>query len=173
MFYMNILKVILSLNSLLIHPQRSVTTGTSLKGCSSQMRTLKVHLNATRRCIRMRQFVELIPRHAQRHITVWHSAEMILEMIYSCVFHTAMRRQHCKLFPRLGRVWEIFVKWMCWRSFIPFSCFWSASHVDSWAMTQVFVSLRGCCSSGSISMTDLIYPSRMQRGPRCRERELQ
>lgn len=79
----------------------------------------------------------------------------------------------CMLFPHLGWVWEVFAKGVCCRRFIPFSYFWSVSRVDSWAMTQVFVSLWGCCSSDSISMTDLIYPSRIQRGPRCRERELQ
>lgn len=43
------------------------------------------------------------------------------------------------------------------------------SEVESCAMTQVFVSLWGCWGSGSINMTDLIYPSRIQRGPRCKE----
>lgn len=43
------------------------------------MRTLKIHLNAMHSCICMQQFVELIPRHTQRHITVWRLAEMILE----------------------------------------------------------------------------------------------
>lgn len=114
-------------------------------------------------------FVELIQRHThtKRAITDWHSAKMILKMIYSSVFHSPEHKWASYFCASVG-VCEIFVIRMCRRSFIPFSWFWSASREDSWAMTQVFVSLRG-----SISMTDLIYPRRIQRGPWCRKRELQ
>lgn len=65
----------------------------SLKGWSLQMTILKMHLNATHYSIYMQQFVELIPWRTQRHITAWHSLEMILEMIYSRVFHTVLRQK--------------------------------------------------------------------------------
>lgn len=77
------------------------------------------------------------------------------------------KKKGAKIFPRVGRWGEFFLFRECAAGvFIPFCHFSSASHVDSCAMTQVFVSLWGCCGSGSISMTDLIYPSRIQRGPR-------
>lgn len=48
-----------------------------LKGWSP----FNMHLNATRCCICMQHFVELIPWHTQRDMTAWYSAEMIQEMI--------------------------------------------------------------------------------------------
>lgn len=81
---------------------------------------------------------------------------------------TEMRQQHCKLFPRLGRVWEIFLLYECAAGvFIPFSCVWSASHVDSCAMTQVFVSLWGLAAARAPSawlISFILVASKQARG---------
>lgn len=121
--------------------------------------------------------------HTQRHINVRHSAEMMLEMIYSYVFFfpTLRDRSEAVALKVISPSWQSFGRYLLnqcaageFHPFLPFlkclPCGFLSHDTDFF----FFLSLSGgCCSSGSISMTDLIYPSRIQRGPRWRERELQ